>query len=151
MMKVFWNILALEDIIATNKYVGNIDEPYKQLESFNESRAGVVEMVKLAEKETDDLEDVKNEKEAYMLKELSLLKWQEKATQLAHEDTDKKEVELRPDISSLEENLKGEREKIQESKKTLKELCSQKLYEKTRGLHDMAKSQENSICILIYL
>ncbi|NMR95794.1 hypothetical protein HKB01_00650 [Vibrio parahaemolyticus] len=35
-------------------------------------------MVKLSEKERDSLEDVKNEAEAYMLKELSLLKWQEK-------------------------------------------------------------------------
>ena len=52
---------------------------------------------------------MKNEAEAYMLKELSLLKWQEKATTLAHEDTNTKMVELQEKVSSLEENLKTER------------------------------------------
>nr|XP_023928205.1 structural maintenance of chromosomes protein 4 [Quercus suber]POE91107.1 structural maintenance of chromosomes protein 4 [Quercus suber] len=112
----------LEDIIGTNKYVEKIDEANKQLESLNESRSGVVQMVKLAEKERDSLEDVKNEAEAYMLKELSLLKWQEKATKLAHEDTNTKLVELQANVASLEENLKTERENIRESHKTLEEL-----------------------------
>ena len=44
-----------------------------------------------------------------MLKELSLLKWQEKATALAHEDTNSKIVELQENVTSLEENLKTER------------------------------------------
>ncbi|KAK4602801.1 hypothetical protein RGQ29_011700 [Quercus rubra] len=112
----------LEDIIGTNKYVEKIDEANKQLESLNESRSGVVQMVKLAEKERDSLEDVKNEAEAYMLKELSLLKWQEKATKLAHEDTNTKLVELQANVAGLEENLKTERENIRESHKTLEEL-----------------------------
>jgi len=45
-------------------------------------------------------QDVKNEAEAYMLKELSLLKWQEKATNM---------VQLQANVSGLEENLKTER------------------------------------------
>uniref|UniRef100_A0A2N9FRR7 Structural maintenance of chromosomes protein n=1 Tax=Fagus sylvatica TaxID=28930 RepID=A0A2N9FRR7_FAGSY len=112
----------LEDIIGTNKYVEKIDESSKQLESLNESRSGVVQMVKLAEKERDSLEDVKNEAEAYMLKELSLLKWQEKATKLAHEDTDTKLVELQANVASLDENLKTGRENIRESLQNLEEL-----------------------------
>ncbi|VFQ90359.1 unnamed protein product [Cuscuta campestris] len=112
----------LEDIIGTNKYVEKIDESFKQLESLNERRTGVVQMVKLAEKERDSLEGVKNEAEAYMLKELSLLKWKEKATKLAFEDNSAKLVDLQANISTTEENLKNEREKIQESSKTLKEL-----------------------------
>ncbi|KAJ0042285.1 hypothetical protein Pint_19222 [Pistacia integerrima] len=117
----------LEDIIGTNKYVEKIDESYKELESLNEKRSGVVQMVKLAEKERDSLEvcmNVKNEAEAYMLKELSLLKWQEKATQLASEDTSQKMVDLQEKVSNLEENLKNERKKIQDNNKTLKELES---------------------------
>ncbi|XP_048431168.1 structural maintenance of chromosomes protein 4 [Pyrus x bretschneideri] len=114
----------LEDIIGTNKYVEKIDESFKELESLNEKRSGVVQMVKLAEKERDGLEDVKNEAEAYMLKELSLLKWQEKATKLAHEDTSAKMVDLHGNMSTLEGNLKTEREKIQESNDALKELES---------------------------
>ncbi|CAH9093166.1 unnamed protein product [Cuscuta epithymum] len=112
----------LEDIIGTNKYVEKIDESFKQLESLNESRTGVVQMVKLAEKERDSLEGVKDEAEAYMLKELSLLKWKEKATKLAFEDNSAKIVEIQANISTTEENLKSEREKIRESSKTLKEL-----------------------------
>ncbi|XP_061355125.1 structural maintenance of chromosomes protein 4 [Gastrolobium bilobum] len=112
----------MEDIIGTNKYVEKIDESYKQLESLNERRSGVVQMVKLSEKERDSLEDVKNEAEAYMLKELSLLKWQEKATKLALDDTGGKMDDLQGNVASLEENLKAERDKIQESKQTLKEL-----------------------------
>lgn len=54
-------------------------------------------------------QDVKNEAEAYMLKELSLLKWQEKATNLASEDNASKILELQTNVSSLEENLKAER------------------------------------------
>lgn len=52
---------------------------------------------------------MKNEAEAYMLKELSLMKWQEKAAKLAHEDTNTKMVELQDKVSSLEENMKTER------------------------------------------
>ncbi|KAJ4832959.1 Structural maintenance of chromosomes protein 4 [Turnera subulata] len=112
----------LEDIIGTNKYVEKIDESFKELESLNEKRSGVVQMVKLAEKERDSLEDVKNEAEAFMLKELSLLKWREKATKSAYDDTGAKMVEQQTSISGLEETLKAEREKIQENKKMLKEL-----------------------------
>ncbi|XP_022883355.1 structural maintenance of chromosomes protein 4-like [Olea europaea var. sylvestris] len=112
----------LEDIIGTDKYVEKIDESFKQLEELNEKRTGVVQMVKLAEKERDSLEGVKNEAEAYMLKELSLLKWQEKATMLASEDNANKIEELQANILSLEENVKNEREKIQDNTRTLKEL-----------------------------
>ncbi|KAM7268935.1 hypothetical protein ACFE04_011101 [Oxalis oulophora] len=114
----------LEDIIGTNKYVEKIDEANKQLESLNEQRSGVVQMVKLAEKERDSLEDVKNEAEAYMLKELMHLKWQEKATKLASEETCAKMVEVQENVSSMEQNISSEREKIKESHKTLKELES---------------------------
>lgn len=54
-------------------------------------------------------QDVKNEAEAYMLKELSFLKWQEKATNLAYADTGSKMAELQDNVSRLEDNLKTER------------------------------------------
>ncbi|XP_021736360.1 structural maintenance of chromosomes protein 4-like isoform X1 [Chenopodium quinoa] len=111
-----------EDIIGTNKYVEKIDESSKQLEALNEKRSGVVQMVKLAEKERDSLEDVKNEAESFMLKELSLFKWQERATKLAAEDNNAKMAELQNNLSSLEESLKLKREEIQGNKSTLKEL-----------------------------
>lgn len=52
---------------------------------------------------------MKNEAEGFMLKELSLLKWQEKATKLAAEDNNSKMVELQTNLSSLEENVKSKR------------------------------------------
>ncbi|CAM8982273.1 unnamed protein product [Rhodiola kirilowii] len=112
----------LEDIIGTNKYVEKIDESFKQLEALNDQRSGVVQMVKLAEKERDNLEDVKNEAEAYMLKELSFLKWQEKATELACEDTANHMNILQENVKNLEKTLQTEREKIGENKKVLKDL-----------------------------
>ncbi|XP_043714593.1 structural maintenance of chromosomes protein 4-like [Telopea speciosissima] len=126
----------LEDIIGTNKYVEKIEESYKQLETLNEKRSGVVQMVKLAEKERDSLEDVKNEAEAYMLKELSLLKWREKATKLASEDATSHVVELKTNVSNLEENLKNEREKIQENAKTLMDL---------EGVHNKYMKQQEEL------
>lgn len=52
---------------------------------------------------------VKNEAENYMLKELSLLKWQEKATKLASEKNVAEVAELQETVSNLEANLKTER------------------------------------------
>lgn len=91
-------------------------------------------MVKLAEKERDNLEvcrcfpflyvtwfllylllncfleqGVKDEAETYMLKELSYLKWQEKATKMAYEDTSAKITEQKESLQSLESSLKNER------------------------------------------
>lgn len=114
----------LEDIIGTNKYVEKIDELNKELETLNEKRSGVVQMVKLAEKERDNLEGVKDEAETYMLKELSYLKWQEKATKMAHEDTLAKIAEQKESLQNLENSLKNDREKMDESNKELKELES---------------------------
>ncbi|RVW82690.1 Structural maintenance of chromosomes protein 4 [Vitis vinifera] len=120
-MKVFLNILRtlLEPTNMLKRLMNHISS---KLETLNERRSGVVQMVKLAEKERNGLEDVKNEAEAYMLKELSLLKWQEKAAKLASGDTSAKMVELQANMSNLEENLKNEREKIRENNQTLKEL-----------------------------
>ena len=54
-------------------------------------------------------QSVKNEAEAFMLKELALLKWQEKATKLASDDAISHVSELQENVTMLEENLKMER------------------------------------------
>ncbi|PWA51171.1 structural maintenance of chromosome 3 [Artemisia annua] len=121
----------LEDIIGTNKYLEHINESHKQLESLNEKRTEVLERVKLADKEKDKLESVKNEAEDYMLKKLSLLKCQEKALNFALEDNDTKKGDIQMSVSGLEESLASERRKIDESKKELNELeMSQNMYMK---------------------
>ncbi|XP_066381588.1 structural maintenance of chromosomes protein 4-like [Miscanthus floridulus] len=114
----------LEDIIGTNQYVEKIEEAYKHLEVLNEKRTASVQMLKLAEKERDSLESAKNEAETYMLKELSLLKWQEKATKLASDDAISRVNQCQENVADLEKNLASEREKIQQNSQTLKEMES---------------------------
>ncbi|TVU20023.1 hypothetical protein EJB05_36210 [Eragrostis curvula] len=114
----------LEDIIGTNQYVEKIEEAYKQLEVLNEKRTASVQMLKLAEKERDSLESAKNEAETYMLKELSLLKWREKATTLASDDATSRVAQIQENVADLEKNLSSEREKIQQNSQTLKEMES---------------------------
>lgn len=55
------------------------------------------------------LQSIKNEAEVYMLKQLSLLKWQEKATKLASDDTTSHISELQEEVSDLEKSLATER------------------------------------------
>ncbi|KAG1676970.1 hypothetical protein FOA52_014846 [Chlamydomonas sp. UWO 241] len=55
----------LEDIIGTDKYVAPIEENAKKLEELNEKRQGLVQRLKVAEKEKDGLESKKNEAEDY--------------------------------------------------------------------------------------
>ncbi|VAH08794.1 unnamed protein product [Triticum turgidum subsp. durum] len=118
----------LEDIIGTNQYVEKIEEANKQLEVLNEKRTASVQMLKLAEKERDSLENAKNEAEAYMLKELLLLKWQEKATTMASDDAISHVTQLEENVTDLAKNLASEREKIKQNSQELKEM--EKAYNK---------------------
>ncbi|KAG0473867.1 hypothetical protein HPP92_015724 [Vanilla planifolia] len=112
----------LEDIIGTNQYVEKIEAAHKLLETLNEKRSAVVQMVKLAEKEKDGLECVKNEAEAYILKELTLLKCNENMTKLAVKDSTVHVLQLQQTVETLEENLSAEREKIKHNLNALKKL-----------------------------
>ncbi|KAJ3680908.1 hypothetical protein LUZ60_015397 [Juncus effusus] len=112
----------LEDIIGTNQYVEKIDEAFKQLEVLNEKRSGSVQMVKLAEKERDNLESVKDEAEAFMLKELLHLKWQEKATEMASQNASTQVAQFKESVTNMEATLNSEKEKIKGNTKELKEL-----------------------------
>uniref|UniRef100_A0A0D3G9D9 Structural maintenance of chromosomes protein n=1 Tax=Oryza barthii TaxID=65489 RepID=A0A0D3G9D9_9ORYZ len=129
----------LEDIIGTNQYVEKIEEASKQLEMLNEKRTASVQMLKLAEKERDNLESAKNEAETFMLKELLLLKWQEKATTLASDDATSHVAQLQENVADLEKNLASEREKIQHSSQTLKEMES--VYNKHAKRQESCKDQ----------
>ncbi|KAM0839402.1 hypothetical protein ACQ4PT_060337 [Festuca glaucescens] len=114
----------LEDIIGTNQYVEKIEEANKQLEVLNEKRTASVQMLKLAEKERDSLENAKNEAETYMLKELLLLKWQEKATTMASDDATSHVTQLKDNVTDLEKNLTSEREQIKQNTQDLKKMES---------------------------
>ncbi|RLM98688.1 structural maintenance of chromosomes protein 4 [Panicum miliaceum] len=70
------------------------------------------------------LQSAKNEAETYMLKELSLLKWREKATKLACDDAVSRVAQCQENVADLEKNLASEREKIQQNSQTVKEMES---------------------------
>ncbi|KAJ1691122.1 hypothetical protein LUZ63_015277 [Rhynchospora breviuscula] len=118
----------LEDIIGTKQYVERIDNAFKELEVLNEKRSAAVQMVKLAEKERESLESVKDEAEAYMLKELLILKWQEKVTELASDDATKKAAQLQENVTKMEATCVKKREEIQQHSNELKQL--EALYDK---------------------
>ncbi|GJN14824.1 hypothetical protein PR202_gb01689 [Eleusine coracana subsp. coracana] len=132
----------LEDIIGTNKYVEKIEEAYKQLEVLNEKRTASVQMLKLAEKERDSLESAKNEAETYMLKELSLLKWREKATKLASDDATSRVAQLQENVADLGRilHLKEFERKDVKHREDLKHLK-----QKIKKLEDKAEKDKSKI------
>eukprot|EP00889_Picochlorum_renovo_P003369 jgi/Picre1/30399/NNA_005763.t1 len=68
----------LEDIIGTDIYIERIEETGKQLESLNEGRQGLVNRLKIAERERDGLEAAKKAAEAYIEKEIELIHLEDK-------------------------------------------------------------------------
>ncbi|XP_024540797.1 structural maintenance of chromosomes protein 4-like [Selaginella moellendorffii] len=112
----------LEDIIGSNQYVEKIEQASNQLEVLNEKRTSVVQRVKTAEKEKDGLEDAKNEAVTYMLKQVELLKWQGKSSELALKDASAHATKAQKDLESHEAKLKEEREKVAQYSQDLKEL-----------------------------
>lgn len=63
----------LEDIIGTNKYVEPIEVTFKDLEALNEERTGRLQRLKLVQQEQQGLEEIKNEAEACLKLELSII------------------------------------------------------------------------------
>ncbi|CAK9223237.1 unnamed protein product [Sphagnum troendelagicum] len=112
----------LEDIIGSNQYVERIEEASKQLETLNEKRDGMVQRVKVAEKEKDSLESAKNEAETYMLKEAEVLKWRSVATELALEEASRDGQKLKEKVADLESTLAVERQKSASHLAEIKEL-----------------------------
>ncbi|OAY23792.1 hypothetical protein MANES_18G107600v8 [Manihot esculenta] len=115
-------------------------------------------MVKLAEKERDSLEDVKNEAEAYMLKELSLLKWAKiqenhktlKEIEVVHKKYIKRQEELGNDLLNCKEEFKEfERqdvkygEDLKHKKQKIKKL-EDKLNKDSSKIEHLTKEWEES-------
>lgn len=77
----------LEDIIGTDRYVPAIDAGAKQLEELNDKRQGMVQRVKIAERERDALEGEKAAAEAYLAKERECLGTQSVLAQVFVKDS----------------------------------------------------------------
>ncbi|KAL5203523.1 hypothetical protein ABZP36_014475 [Zizania latifolia] len=99
---------------------------------INDRGSNFTEVTKLLKRKGVDLDNnrflilqsAKNEAETFMLKELLLLKWQEKATTLGSDDATSQVAQLQENVADLEKNLTSEREKIQQNSQTLKEMES---------------------------
>jgi len=63
----------LEDIIGTRCYVEDIEQLGEELQTLNEQRSGVIQRVKVVQKEKDSLESAKEEAETYLQKEKELV------------------------------------------------------------------------------
>ncbi|QDZ23825.1 structural maintenance of chromosomes protein [Chloropicon primus] len=63
----------LEDIIGTKCYVEEIESLGEELQTLNEQRSGVIQRVKVVQKEKDSLESAKEEAEVYIQKEKELV------------------------------------------------------------------------------
>ncbi|KAG0475516.1 hypothetical protein HPP92_015202 [Vanilla planifolia] len=111
--------LVITEMVLRNfksTLASNGSDPLTRLETLNEKRSAVVQMVKLAEKEKDGLECVKNEAEAYILKELTLLKWRrltynlnalKKLEGVYNKHLKTQELKLRNIFSELNEHAAG--------------------------------------------
>ncbi|MQL91115.1 hypothetical protein Taro_023721 [Colocasia esculenta] len=105
------------------------------------------------------LQNVKNEAESYMLKELTLLKWQEKATKLASEDaishiSELQEDELDNDLRNCKDQFKEfERQdvKYREDLKHLKQKIKkveEKLQKDSYKTEELQKESEESTNVI---
>ena len=104
----------LEDIIGTDRYIPMLDEGAKKLEELNERRQGMVQRVKIAERERDGLEAEKTAAEAYMGKEIECLEAQSVLSQLFVRDAKHNVDKIQGNITTLEEKLAHEKAKCAE-------------------------------------
>jgi structural maintenance of chromosome 4 len=104
----------LEDIIGTDKYIPMIEEGSKRLEELNERRQGMVQRVKIAERERNGLEAEKMAAEAYMSKELESLEAQSMLAQVFVKDAQYNVGKIEANIGTLDEKLSHEKAKCAE-------------------------------------
>ncbi|KAI6683699.1 hypothetical protein NL676_029612 [Syzygium grande] len=165
----------LEDISGTNKYIEKLDELVKELESLNEKRSGVVQMVKLAEKERDSLEELDNNllvcKDEFKEFERQNVGYREdlkhikkvegklekyKAGRSAFEDAQKQMDDIKGNIEKRMENIANIQQDIQ--KKRLEEMQVSLLHKlkkvSTREgvplLFDLIKVQDERVKLAFY-
>ncbi|GAB4818756.1 hypothetical protein N2152v2_005802 [Parachlorella kessleri] len=111
----------LEDIIGTDKYIPKLEETSKRLEELNEKRQGMVQRVKIAEKERDGLEAEKTNAEAYLTKQRECLAAHSMVAQVNVSCCKRNVDKIESNIRELEEKLAHEKEKFKHFDSVLKE------------------------------
>ena len=104
----------LEDIIGTDAYIPKLEEAAKLLEEVNERRQGMVQRVKIAERERDGLEAEKTAAEAYMSKEIECLEAQSVLAELYARNAQCNVDKIDSNIVTLKEKLEHEKTKCAE-------------------------------------
>eukprot|EP00808_Paulinella_micropora_P002728 g12496.t1 len=129
----------LEDIIGSNKYVAAIEEAYQHVEKLNEERQGMLNRLKMVEKEKDNLKGPKAEAEAYIkqkhqlgLKEAALFQY------FAHE-SEKNVQSVTEKREALTAKLEHERAKLADTTAKLETL--EKSYKKQKAEYDAVAAQ----------
>ena len=124
----------LEDIIGTKSYVEEIDELNEELQTLNEQRSGVIQRVKVVQKEKDSLESAKQEAEVYLDKEKELVYAKLVGYQLLLRNTDAL-------IVKTEERKRQVQEKMEEEKAKWSDVSAE-IKAAEREAKDKAKQQK---------
>lgn len=101
----------LEDIIGTDAYVEKIEEASKNLDELQETRQGMVNRLKIAERERDGLEAAKKAAEAYMAKEIECAQSKRLLSSIYIQNVSKNIEKIEDNMRELEEKLAEEAEK----------------------------------------
>ena len=104
----------LEDIIGTDKYKGSLEALATSVEEMNEKRQGMVQRVKIAERERDGLDAEKTAAEAYMSKEVECLEANHVLALLYIGEAERNVKQIEENIRTLREKLEAEKSKCAE-------------------------------------
>lgn len=101
----------LEDIIGTDTYIEKIEETCKNLDELQETRQGMVNRLKIAERERDGLEAAKKAAEEYIAKEIECAESQRLLSSIYISRVSKNIEKIEDNIRELQEKLAEESEK----------------------------------------
>ena len=104
----------LEDIIGTNVYVDDINTLSDELQVMNEQRSGIIQRVKVVQKEKDALESSAQEAQIYLDKEKALLRTKVVGYRLLLRNTETAIAEAEEEQREVNERLAEEQAKWSE-------------------------------------
>jgi len=119
----------LEDIIGSNRYVEQIDETQKILDSLNDQRVDKVNRMKTAETQRDNLKDSKEEAELFLSKEREIRVHNNKLYQIHISNAQDNVKEVTNKLQDFTMKMDKEKAKLVEVESALAE--KKQVYEKT--------------------
>ena len=114
----------LEDIIGSNHYVEKIEEVNKELIGLNEIRASKMNLVKVAERERDNLCGAKDEAEEYLEKERMIMREQNILYQLHLTENTSGAEKTTIELENVNSELNQKQKCLKEYDHQLKEMAT---------------------------